>query len=141
MRKRKIVLDSSVIVKFLFAMGEDNLSQADTLLADVENEEVLLVAPVLTKYEVGNVVRFRKISEVEKLASWDNFEQLPIKYIDLDFSEGRRAQSIAEALNITFYDAVFVELAERLEAVLVTANPKHQKKFGGVKVIALKDYK
>ncbi len=141
MRKRKIVLDSSVIVKFLFAMGEDNLSQADTLLADVENEEVLLVAPVLTKYEVGNVVRFRKISEVEKLASWDNFEQLPIKYIDLDFSEGRRAQSIAETLNITFYDAVFVELAERLKAVLVTANPKHQKKFGGVKVIALKDYK
>ena len=106
------------------------MSQADTLLADVENEEVLLVAPVLTKYEVGNVVRFRKISEVEKLASWDNFEQLPIKYIDLDFSEGRRAQSIAETLNITFYDAVFVELAERLKAVLVTANPKHQKKFG-----------
>ena len=141
MRKRKIVLDSSVIVKFLFAMGEDNLSQADALLADVEKGETLLAAPVLAKYEVGNVVRFRKISEVEKLASWDNFEQLPIKYIDLDFSEGRRAQSIAEVSNITFYDAVFVELAERLKAVLVTANPKHQKKFGGVKVIALKDYK
>lgn len=141
MKKRKIVLDSSVIVKFLFAMGEDNLSQADALLADVENEEVLLAAPVLAKYEVGNVVRFRKITEVEKLAIWDNFEQLPIKYIDLDFSEGRRAQNIAEILNITFYDAVFVELAERLKAVLVTANPKHQKKFEGVKVITLKDYR
>lgn len=41
---------------------------------------------------------------------------------------------------ITFYDAVFMVLTERLEATLVTANPKHQKQFDKVKVVNLKDY-
>lgn len=141
MNKTKVVLDSSVIVKFIFSEGEDNLTQADALLADVKRGTLFLLAPILSKYEVGNVIRFRKISEVEKIACWSNFEQLPIKFVDLSLSDGNRVQTIAEVSNITFYDAVFVTLAKKLGVVLVTANPKHQKKFGGVKVVALKDYK
>ena len=43
-------------------------------------------------------------------------------------------------MSITFYDAVFMELAQRLDATLITANQKHHKSFPGVKVVDLKDY-
>lgn len=141
MKKRKIVLDSSVIVKFIFSEGEDNLKQADALLGNVKDGYLSLLAPTLSKYEVGNVIRFKKISEAEKMACWSNFEQLPIKFVDLNLSDGDQVQTMAEVTNITFYDAVFVVLAKKLGVLLVTANPKHQKNFGGVKVVALKDYK
>lgn len=140
MNKKRIVLDSSVIVKFIFAEGEDNLSQADSLLTAAQNELISLAAPALAKYEIGNVIRFRKITEAEKIASWNNFEQLPIEYFEMNFSDGNRSQEIAQAAQITFYDAVFLALAERLEAILVTANSKHHRQFEGVKVIDLKDY-
>ena len=141
MKKKRIVLDSSVIVKFIFSEGEDGLRQADALLSDVENGTVTLVAPVLAKYEIGNVIRFRKITEPEKVASWNNFEQLPIKYFDLSFPDGSRSEEVAERAKITFYDAVFIVLAEKLEATLVTANSKHQRQFPNVKIINLKDYR
>lgn len=140
MKKRKIMLDSSVIVKFIFSEGEDNLKQADALLADVKSGHLFLLAPSLSKYEVGNVIRFKKISQAEKMACWSNFEQLPIKFVDSSLSDGNLVQAIAEAANITFYDAVFIMLAKKLGVPLVTANPKHQKTFPGVKVVNLKDY-
>src|SRR3990167_3133265 len=69
------------------------------------------------------------------------FEKLPIKYFDLSFPDGNRSEEVAEKAKITFYDAVFIVLAEKLEVTLVTANPKHQSKFPGVKVVNLKDYR
>ena len=41
----------------------------------------------------------------------------------------------------TYYDASFAALAKQERAVLVTANPKHQIKAAGLKVVALEDYK
>ena len=140
MKNTKIVLDSSVIAKFIFSEGEDNLEQADALLADVKNGHLSLLAPSLSKCEVGNVIRFRKMTEAEKMACWKNFKKLPIKFIDLNLSDGILVQAIAESANITFYDAVFILLAKKLGVPLVTANPKHQKVFPGVKVVNLKDY-
>ena len=140
MENTKIVLDSSVIVKFIFSEEEDNLKQADALLEDAKSGRLSLLAPSLSKCEVGNVIRFRKMTEAEKMACWRNFKKLPIKFIDLNLSDGSLVQTIAGSTNITFYDAVFILLAKKLGVPLVTANPKHQKSFSGVKVVNLKDY-
>jgi len=138
--KQKIILDSSVIVKFLFSEGEEYLRQADQLLHETREGAIDLLAPVLSKYEVGNVIRFRNMTITEKQVNWDNFGLVPIKFIEMQEKDGRRALDIAEMFKITFYDAIFLALAERMKAILVTANPKHQKKLAGVKVVDLKDY-
>ena len=140
MAKQKIILDSSVIVKFLFSEGEEYLHQADQLLHETREGAIDLLAPVLSKYEVGNVIRFRNMTITEKQVNWDNFGLVPIKFIEMQEKDGRRALDIAEMFKITFYDAIFLALAERMKAILVTANPKHQKKLAGVKVVDLKDY-
>lgn len=139
-KKQPVVLDSSVIVKFLFSEGEDHLDHADKLLRQSSQGSVDLIAPSLAKYEVGNVIRFRKLTDAEKRASWENLSGLPITFMEMGFRDGVRSLAIAESATMTFYDAVFVELASRLHATLVTANPKHQKKLRAVRVVALGDY-
>lgn len=51
------------------------------------------------------------------------------------------ALEIATEMKITYYDAVFVALAEKLGATLVTASPKHHVKNRRVRVVPLDSYK
>lgn len=135
------VIDSSVVVKWVLAENEDWRDQAKLLLERLKNGEVVLTAPVLAKYEVANAIRHKSISDLEKIDCLEQIYGVPVKYYSLSEKQAVTALVLASDLEITFYDAVFIELAKRLGIGLVTANPKHQKKFGGVKVVALKDYK
>jgi len=56
MSVRNIIVDSSVVVKWLSADNEEYLTQADKLLFEVEKEKVRLYAPELAKYEVTNAL-------------------------------------------------------------------------------------
>ena len=64
----------------------------------------------------------------------------PVKLVKLEEDEAKNIMDVKTHSRIAYYDSAFVSLANKLGATLVTANPKHQKKFSGVKVIALKDY-
>ncbi len=54
--------------------------------------------------------------------------------------EAESTYKIGQELNITYYDASFLSVAQQLGASLVTDNIKHQGKSTKVKVIPLKDY-
>ena len=136
----QLVVDSSVIVKWLVADKEDWMEQALKLLERVKSETVEVAAPVLAKYEVVNVVKHKILTDPEKTLCIENLYDLPIKYFDVSRKQARQGREIAEKMSITFYDAVFMELAQRLDATLITVNPKHHKSFPGVKVVDLKDY-
>lgn len=137
----KIVVDSSVAVKWLSVEGEQDVGQADLILEHAGREKIELTAPVFMKYEVGNALRYKKIPEDGKLEILRQFYDIPIKFYGISSRQAQTAFKMARAAGITFYDAVFMELAQRLKAVLVTANPKHQKDFPGVETVDLKDYK
>lgn len=136
----QLVVDSSVIVKWLVAEKEEWMGQALKLLDKLKSEAVEVVAPVLAKHEVINVIKHKSLTDPEKTLCIENLYDLPIKYFDVSRKQARNGWDIAEKMAITFYDAVFMELAQRLNATLITANPKHQKSFPGVKVVDLKNY-
>src|SRR3990167_7580425 len=136
----KIVVDSSVAVKWLSSEGEQYVSQADLILEHAGREKLELAAPVFMKYEVGNALRYKKISEDGKLEILRQFYNIPIKFYGISAKQAKTSFEMARQAGITFYDAVFMELAKRLGAGLITANLKHQKSFPGVKVVDLKDY-
>lgn len=136
----QFVVDSSVIVKWLVAEKEEWMEQALKLLERVKRGTVEVAAPVLAKYEVVNVVKHKILTDPEKTLCIENLYDLPIKYFDVSRKQARQGREIAEKMSITFYDAVFMELAQRLDATLITANPKHHKSFRGVKVVDLKNY-
>lgn len=134
------VVDSSVILKWILTHKEDWLDQADLLLRRFEAGKIKLAAPILAKYEVANAIRFKSYSNQEKLDFIKRFSEIPLKYYQVSPDQIIKTMILANDHGITFYDAVFMELAHRLNATLITANPKHHKSFPGVKVVDLKDY-
>lgn len=143
MKKKILILDSSVIVKWLNSQNETFLEQTDRILKQVEKGKVEIVVPELVKYEIGNAILSKKLTLPETKSCLATLYAIPINFVPLDLEAAQRTMEIASELNITYYDASFLSLVEKLGAVLVTDNPKHQKKStkGKVKVIAIKDYK
>ncbi len=138
---QKIVVDSSVIVKWLNQQDEELLEQADRLLKDVQNTHVILLAPELAKFEIGNALLQHKSLSVD--GAKVTFAQLflfPVQFISLSKDLATSTYQIAKMLKITYYDASFIALAKQEDAILVTDNVKHQGKFSEIEVTPLKDY-
>lgn len=141
LKKNRKVVDSSVMVKWVNSQDEKYLSQSDKLADDSRKQEIKLFAPELAKYEVGNALLNKGMETPMAKASLGTIYSGPVEFVKQDLPQALRAMEIAIEAGITFYDASFVSLAESLGAELITDNPKHMKKFAGVRVVALKDYK
>lgn len=140
-KKKRIVVDSSVIVKWLNSQDEKFLKQADEILKDCEIGKVVLCSPELAKYEVGNAILYKKLDNPLAKSSLSTLYSLPIIFYPLNEEDALVTEEIAVKNKITYYDAVFVNLAEKIGGTLVTDNPKHQSQIKGMRVISLKNYK
>lgn len=139
---QKIVVDSSVIVKWLNTIDESDLVSADAVLSDALKSKIELFAPELARYEIGNVLLLRKkLSPKEVEIPLHAFFVFPIKFIPQSEELAKETYRLAFDLKITYYDASFLSLAKQEDAVLITDNIKHQGRTKKIKVICLKDYK
>lgn len=137
-----VVIDSSVTVKWLSKANESFTEEADKILKRLEKGRISLNLPELAKYEVGNALLKKGIILEQTLISLEKFYHIPLNFFPLDLSLACSAMEIAHQEKITYYDACFLALAQKLNATLVTDNPKHQKRLHGkIKVIALKNYR
>ena len=137
---KKIVVDSSVLVKWANAQEENHLEQADKLAEDAKDGKVVLMAPELAKYEVGNVLWKKRMKLPMAKAALGTIYAGPVEFVRQNESEAMRAMEIAGVAGVSFYDASFGALAEKLKADLITDNVKHQGKFSEINVVNLKDY-
>lgn len=140
MSKQRIVVDASVMVKWLRSEKEELLEQADKLLTDFQQGTVELYAPELSKYEVGNVLIKRKLSPDEAKASLVTYYSLAINFIPESKQLAENTYKFADELNITCYDGTYLSLAEEINAILVTENIKHLGRTKKVKVMPLSQY-
>ena len=137
---KPIVVDSSVTVKWINQIDEELLDRADKLLVDAQSGSISLLAPELSKYEIGNALLNKKLDLPKAYQSLGTVYQLPITFVNETEELASQTYRIAQQGSITYYDASFVALAKRENAILVTDNPKHQSRQLDVKVIPLKDY-
>ena len=126
--KKKIIIDSSVIVKWLLSHNEQNLKQAHSLLTHIKKGQVECFTPELAKYEIGNAILNKKISNDIAELAFSTFYRLPIRFISETNKAATYAYQLAEDHRITYYDAAFMALAKEQDAPLVTDNVKHQAK-------------
>ena len=137
-----IVVDSSVIIKWLSVDKEKHLEEADRILKDAQNGKAVLISSELAKYEVGNVLLFsKKLSSEQAKIVLTRFYNLPLSFIIESEELARETFSLAESLKITYYDASFLSLAKKYGATLVTDNIKHQGKTSEIKAIPVSKYK
>ena len=141
-KRRGLVIDSSVAVKWLNKQDETFLEQADKILKDVQEEKAYIVMPELAKYEVGNALLYKQTPLQNTLGSLATYYSIPIQFVPQDQRQAQDTARIAYENQVTFYDATFLSLAKEQKAELITDNPKHQrKKTKGVKIISLRDYR
>lgn len=138
-----LVVDSSVIVKWLNSENENYLDQANNIIKRVERGSISLIAPELAKFEVINALLNKKLDNIILQDSIAFLFRLRINFIPLDSEIAQEAASIALGTKITFYDASFLALAIKMEAKLITDNIKHQKVLPAsqLQVVALKNYR
>ncbi len=137
---KQIVADSSVTVKWINQIDEELVDQADKLLSDAQAGYVNLLAPELSKYEVGNAIMKKKLDLSQAYEALATISQLPLTFIPLSEELAKQTYRIADEAGITYYDASFIALAKQENATLVTDNVKHQGKTKEVEVIPLLDY-
>lgn len=140
-QSRQIVIDSSVIVKWLSADNEEHLEQADQLLKDVQAGEKELVSSELAKFEVANaLLKGKKLSFQQAKQPLTAFYLLPITFYQDTTDRSHKTYALAAKHNLTYYDAAFAAAAAELKAPLMTDNIKHQGRVKDVTVISLENY-
>ncbi len=136
-----LVIDTSVVVKWLNQDNEKYIDKADKILEDAKNYRVELWAPELVKYEIGNVLLYgKKITTRNIEHLFHIFYSLPINFIPENKELACNTFMLAQNLGITYYDASFLAVAKQYNATLVTEDLKHQGKSKQIKVKSLQDY-
>ena len=138
---KRLVLDSTIIIKWLNKNKEDDIVQADKILEDAHSGKAILYSPELAKIEVGKVLlQNLKLSQTEAKIPLSILYDLPIQFIAHTPQLAKESYAIASAFGINYYESVFLALSEEKNAVFVTDKINPQAITAGIKILALKDY-
>lgn len=141
MSAKKLILDSSVIVKWVSSQDEEYLDQADQILRHAQTGKCELYTSELSRFEVANALLKGKGLELPQAkAALVTLYRLPIVFLSETEELAVDAYKLGYRLGITYYDAVFLSIAKKLRTALVTDNIKHQGKATEIKVIPLAEY-
>jgi len=119
----KVVLDSSVLVKWFKTRDEDLVEEARLLLAEADGRALEVHVPALLLYEVGNILLKKTRLDgpglkeaVRHLASLPFIVAPPAGLLLV------RSARLGRELDLTFYDASFLALAIELDCTCITAD-------------------
>jgi len=119
----KIVVDTSVLIKWFKTSGEDLLQEAKQLLEEIERHGVEVHVPALLLYEMGNILLLKTRLGITALDdAIQRLKELRFAVAPPATSLLRRAVRLGRELDLTFYDASFLALAVELRCLCVTAH-------------------
>ena len=119
----KIVVDTSVLIKWIKTKDEELLLEAHRLLNRVEARHLDVHVPALLLYETGNILLLKTGLDASSLdAAIDGLEGLPFIVAPPATPLLKRAARVGKQFNLTFYDASFLALAVELDCPLITAD-------------------
>jgi len=139
--KKNIIIDASVGVKWFSAENEEKVEFAVLLQEKHFNGSIELSAPDLFIFEVLNSLVYKNkfnIIEINKI--YDSLKLLNINIIIPDDTIIKNAVSLSVNLKLSYYDSVYVALAQERESLLITEDKKILSHAGKYKFIKNLDY-
>ena len=121
----RIVLDSSVLIKWIKERNEELIAEARSLLRGVERLDLEVNVPALALYEIGNILLLKSRLPPSSLdEALDHLEALPLVVAPPAAPLLRRAARLGRDLGLTFYDASFLALALELGCPFISADTR-----------------
>ncbi len=123
MERYTLVLDASVIVKWF--TREDKRKQALDIREQFINQEIDILIPDLTFYEVSNALRFN--TDFDEIDIRDAVESLFLMSLDIITPRKEildRSIEISVKYNLSVYDSYYIALAELVDIDFVTSDKK-----------------
>jgi predicted nucleic acid-binding protein len=121
---RVLCLDSSVLIPYL--TPEDHSDKAEALILNAISTSLRLVVPCFAWAEVGSVLRKKVrrglLTLDESLACFEDFQQLPLEFIDRVDLRAKAWEIASQHDLATLYDAAFLACSELCEAEFWTAD-------------------
>ena len=123
-RKRKYIIDTSVVFKWYYKKNEEDLDKAETLYDLIISNDGILLAPELLIYEILNILRLKEEihNDMVDLIISEIYDTLIILAMDKDLL--KNAFSYSRDMDISFYDSIYIALSKKYEASLITADKK-----------------
>jgi len=125
---RRLVIDASVAIKWLLP------EEGSELALSILEQGFSLAAPDLIVSEIGNVLwkksRTGQISPQASLRLLAEFQSLSMRIIS-SVQIATIALGIAQRCERSYYDSLYLALAETLEAPLITADQKFRNALQG----------
>jgi len=119
----KIVVDTSVLIKWIKTKDEDLLNEARHLLTDIERLPLEVHVPALLLYEVGNILLVKTDLDAAGLDdALNDLEDLPFIVAPPATPLLKRAARLGREFNLTCYDASFLALAVEIDCPFITAD-------------------
>ena len=123
-RKRKYIIDTSVVFKWYYKKNEEDLDKAEILYDLIISNDGILLAPELLIYEILNILRLKEEidNDMVDLIISEIYDTLIILAMDKDLL--KNAFSYSRDMDISFYDSIYIALSKKYEASLITADKK-----------------
>jgi len=119
----KIVVDTSVLIKWIKTRDEKLRREALDLLGVIQRRPLEVTVPALLLYELGNLLLLKTRLDAGGIAAAiEHVLHLPIAVMNPELDVLRRTARLGRDLKLTLYDASFLALADELDCVFVTAD-------------------
>lgn len=141
--KPRIVVDASVVVKWVIP-GEPWEEQARAIGEKMVSGEVEVHVPHLLLYEVASAILKSILMGAVRLSdggeALETLGHLGMKVHTTGWRDLREVLEVAAATKLTVYDSIYLHLAKRMGARLITAD-SHLKQRGEkvAEIVLLKD--
>lgn len=131
---RKIVIDASVVLKWIPGKNEIEVEKAVEIFKAMMKDKLEVYAPTFLLIEVLNIlIRKRKLRRDIILESMQKLSSGKIKFIDLDISDLDQIEEMMCKFGLTAYDAIYLNLA-RIKGCKVLTTDKELLKISNLTV-------
>lgn len=132
-----IVLDSSVVLKWIFADEENSPFALNFREDHIKGEQKIAVVPLLY-FEIANILAIKSsLSSNEAEEAFSEIYNFELEEHNLEFEDYKQAISLANEKSISVYDASYIVLAEKLTCEFVTADKKLVSKVKDLEFVKL----
>jgi len=123
MKLKTLVLDSSVVLKWFWSQDEAEVEAARNIYAYALKNNIVLMAPHFLLIEISNVLlRAKKLSRGKTQQVLNSLTEGDILFQSDSEVDLHKTMYYADRYHLSMYDALYLQLAEKYQCPLITAD-------------------